>query len=73
MITAHAEEWSTLPGNVRWHSTNSDLHVKERKEYRMTQGFLPQNMSGGGLSMVVGDRRGGRGVKDHRFSFDILS
>lgn len=54
MTTAYGEEWSTLPGNMRWHSTNNDLNVEERKEYRMTQGFLLQNTSGGGLFTVLG-------------------
>lgn len=38
----------------------------------MTQGFLPQNMSGGGLFTATGNT-GGRRVKDHEFSLDILS
>lgn len=73
MITACGEEWSVLPGNMRWHSANNDLNVEERKKYRMTQGFLPQKTSGGGLFMVLGSKRGGKGGKDHGFSFDILS
>lgn len=73
MTTAYGEEQSTPSGNMRWHSTNSDLNVEERKEYRMTQGFLPQNRSGDGLFMVIGNKREGGCVKYHAYSFDILS
>lgn len=60
-MSARAEERSALRGNMRRHSINSDSDVEERKEYRMTQGFPPQNTSGGGLFPVTGNKGGGRG------------
>lgn len=40
MGTAQAEEQSTLRGNARWHSANSELEVEEEREHRMTQGRI---------------------------------
>lgn len=54
---------------MRWYSSNSDLNVEERKDYRMIQGFLPQNMSEGDLFMVVGPKKGGRGLKWVQFLY----
>lgn len=39
----------------------------------MAQGFLSHNMSGSGLFPVIEYKKGGRGIKDHGFSFDILT
>lgn len=39
----------------------------------MAQGFLSYHMSGSGLFPVIEYKKGGRGINDHGFSFDILT
>lgn len=39
----------------------------------MAQGFLSYHMSGSGLFPVIEYKKEGRGIKDHGFSFDILT